>query len=83
MSNEYDPTEDARRVLQVESNAMTDSEVKDQGQTWTTDELQRDFDVQGFAAPFVVVVRKSDGLRGSLQFRHHPRVYFNFEPDTR
>lgn len=46
---------------------------------WTTEELQRDFDVLGFSMGFVVVVRKRDGQRGSLEFTHSPRVYFNFE----
>jgi hypothetical protein len=48
-------------------------------QTWNTTELQRDFEVLGFAAPYVVVIRKSDNLKGVLEFTHSPRVYFNFE----
>lgn len=50
-------------------------------QRWTTDELREQFDVEGFAAPYVVVRRKSDGQRGSLQFVQNPgeaRVYFGF-----
>jgi hypothetical protein len=39
-----------------------------------------EFSVVGFAAPFVVVRRKSDGVKGTLGFTHSPRVYFNFEP---
>jgi hypothetical protein len=35
--------------------------------------------VLSFAAAFVVVRRKSDGKLGSLEFTHHPRVYFGFE----
>jgi hypothetical protein len=54
----------------------------DAGQRWTTSELQRDFEVIGFAAPFVVVKRRSDGAVGSLEFTHSPRVYFAFRPDT-
>lgn len=46
---------------------------------WTTDQLQEDFDVIGFQAPFVVVVRKSDGVEGSMQFQHSPRFYFDFK----
>ena len=49
--------------------------------TWTTEELQRDFTVVSFAAPFVVVVRKADGVRGTLQFNHNPRIYFGFVPE--
>lgn len=50
-------------------------------QRWTTDEMQRDFDVVGFCAPFVVVVRKSDNKQGTLQFEHMPRVYFGWVED--
>jgi hypothetical protein len=53
----------------------------DAGQRWTTAGLQRDFEVLGFAAPFVVVRRRSDGAVGSLEFTHSPRVYFGFVPD--
>lgn len=48
------------------------------GETWTTEELQRDFSVEGFSAPFVVVRRKSDGQRGTLEFSHQPRIYWGF-----
>lgn len=67
---------------------MTDIHIKDYGvpgdgpspgeKTWDTTELQQDFDVLGFAAPFVSVRRKSDGKTGMLKFTHQPRVYFNF-----
>lgn len=50
-------------------------------ETWNTTELQRDFEVIGFAAPLVVVRRKSDEQKGSLQFEHSPRVYFNWQAD--
>jgi hypothetical protein len=50
-------------------------------QTWTTDELVREFAVLGFQAPFVVVRRTSDGKLGSLKFRHEPRVYFGWQED--
>jgi hypothetical protein len=49
------------------------------GRVWNTQELSNDFEVQDFAAPFVVVKRKSDGKLGSLMFQHMPRYYFNFE----
>jgi hypothetical protein len=78
-----DPTEDIRRNLLAEINAQPGSreylEAK-HGQVWDTAELGRDFIVIGFAAPLVVVKRKSDGLKGSLMFQHHPRFYFGFEP---
>ena len=51
------------------------------GETWDTEALQRDFTVEGFSAPFVVVRRKSDGVRGTLEFKHSPRIYFDFKPE--
>lgn len=51
-----------------------------QGQVWNTDELAQDFDVLGFAAPLVVVRRKTDSTMGSLFFSHEPRYYWGFRP---
>ena len=48
--------------------------------TWDTKQLQEDFTVEGFTAGFCVVVRKSDGVRGTLDFDHHPRLYYRFTP---
>lgn len=48
-------------------------------QEWTTEQLQEDYEVISFAAPYVVVVRKSDRAKGVLRFTHNPRVYFGFE----
>jgi hypothetical protein len=33
-------------------------------------------------APLVVVKRKADGKKGSLEFQGSPRFYFNFEAYT-
>lgn len=46
---------------------------------WDTAALRAEFEVLGFAAPMVVVRRKSDGRRGTLMFTHHPRFYFGFQ----
>lgn len=60
-----------------------DSPAQPEGQTWdTTTALQVDFEVLGFAAPFVVVRRKADGVKGTLEFKHSPRVYFGFKADA-
>lgn len=50
------------------------------GQVWNTAQLKRDFEVDGFMAPYVQVRRREDGAVGSLMFQHSPRYYFNFEP---
>ena len=51
------------------------------GQVWTTNELREEFDILGFLALYVIVCRKSDGAKGSLQFQHSPRFYFGFKVD--
>jgi hypothetical protein len=79
-----DPTETIRRQRLAEINAEPGSREAlelQYGQVWTTQELGCDFDVLGFAAPLVVVRRKADGIRGSLEFQHSPRFYFNFQPE--
>src|SRR6266576_6340430 len=48
------------------------------GQVWDGSQLSEDFEVLGFMGPYIVVRRKSDGLKGSLEFQHKPRFYFNF-----
>lgn len=48
---------------------------------FSTDELGQHFEVQGFAAPFVIVHRKSDGAIGTLTFQHEPRLYWDFQED--
>ena len=49
------------------------------GKVWDTNELTSEYRVEGFMAPYVVVTRKEDNVRGSLEFQHRPRYYFNFK----
>jgi hypothetical protein len=82
---ETDPTEDLRRTLLVQVNANPSHRTAleaQHGQVWDTAELARDFGVEGFMAPFVVVRRKADGVVGSLMFQHHPRYYFDWVQDS-
>lgn len=77
-----DITEEGRRQLTaaLNANALERPEMEAvHGQVWDTDELGRDYEVIGFGAPFVVVRRKSDGVKGSLCFQHHPRLYWGFQ----
>lgn len=46
---------------------------------WDTQQLREDFEVLQFRAPHVLVKRKSDGVRGTLEFVHMPRRYFDFQ----
>jgi hypothetical protein len=78
-----DETEPYRRQRIVEINSQPGSREAleaQHGQVWSTEELAQDFEVIGFLAPFVVVRRQSDGKKGSLEFQHQPRFYFNFKP---
>lgn len=79
-----DETEDLRREMVRDINAEPGSreylEAK-HGKVWSTDELSQEFNVLGFMAPFVVVKRKADGVKGSLTFQASPRFYFDFQED--
>ena len=75
------PTASVRKDM-IESGQVHADLAAEKGQTWTTGELQRDFEVTGFMAPFVVVRRRSDGAVGSLEFTHSPRVYFGWKADS-
>ena len=75
-----DSAEDIRRARLVEINTPPGSREALQakyGSVWDTSELARDFEVLGFLAPFVVVRRKTDGVKGALEFQHSPRLCFN------
>ena len=83
----HDPTETIRRSEVNRINTAVESSDEDAertrleaeyGQVWDTKQLQEDFAVTGFAAPYVVVTRKTDSVVGSLEFQHSPRYYFNF-----
>lgn len=79
-----DPTEAVRRQLALVINESTRRrEVLEAefGRVWDPAQLQEDFDVAGFRAPFVVVTRRSDDRLGSLLFQNFPRFYFAFVPD--
>lgn len=78
-------TDAARRKMaaQINSEPKTREELEAEhgkGNVWDTRELAHDFIVVGFAAPVVVVQRKSDGMKGSLFFQHQPRFYYSFQP---
>ena len=79
-----DPTEEIRRELLAEINATPGSREAleaEHGQVWDTRQLGDDYEVLGFAAPLVVVRRRSDSKRGSLFFQHNPRFYYGFQVD--
>lgn len=73
-------TENTRRAMLATGQPQADL-AAEKGQTWTTADLQREFEITGFMAPFVVVKRRSDGAVGSLECQHHPRIYFSWKAD--
>ena len=90
MKTTHDETPEIRRIRLAEIHSAVeapdpDSERKrlesQYGQVWDTAQLAEEFEVIGFMAPYVVVKRRSDGRKGSLEFQHSPRFYFNFVLD--
>ena len=84
MITDVDSTETLRRdrlVCLNASRAQRATLEQRYGRVWNTVELGRDFVVLGYLAPYVVVDRKADRSRGSLEFQDHPRFYFNWEED--
>lgn len=79
-----DSMDELRKLLaeRVNSVEYTREDIRRYGEVWDSEELRRDFEVLGFAAPYVVVRRRSDGVVGTLMFRHSPRLYFAWVPDN-
>jgi len=76
-----DPTETIRRQRLAEINVEPGSRKALEahyGQVWDTEQLSSDFKVIGFMAPYIGVERKCDGEKGTMEFQHSPRFYFNF-----
>ena len=84
MSAATDATERLRRERLAALN-VTPADRKaleaQYGPVWDPGELRRDFIVMGFLAPYVEVRRRTDDALGSLEFQHHPRLYFNWLAD--
>lgn len=79
-----DSTESIRRQQVTDINAEPGSReylAAKHGLVWDTSELQRDFEVLGFLAPYCVVRRRSDGAKGGIMFQHDPRLYYGFQPE--
>ncbi len=79
-----DKTEGVRRVLVkvINSNPEIRERLEEEygkGNVFTTEEASEKFDFIGFMAPFTVVKRKEDGVKGTLTFQDRPRFYFDFQ----
>jgi hypothetical protein len=49
-------------------------------QVWNNEELLQRFEVSHFEPPYVHVISKTDGIRGTVAFNDEPRFYFSFRP---
>ena len=47
-------------------------------EVWTQSEFDALFDATGTTPPYVAVVRKQDGVAGTVMFVDSPRFYFSF-----
>ena len=75
-----DPTERMRAEIMARG-LVEQSFEQDRGPILDTKELIAQYEVIAYAAPFVVVRRRSDGVMGSLMFTHQPRIYFGWMAD--
>jgi hypothetical protein len=63
-----------------EAPARTRKELEARhGQVWDSYTLARDFEIEAFTETCIVVVRRSDGVRGTVRFQWYPRFYWKFE----
>lgn len=74
---------DVAAVLHAQYGHLENGEVRAMlevsgGQVWTNDELLEIFEVSHFEPPYVHVIRKEDGKRGTVMFVDTPRFYFSF-----
>ena len=74
---------DVTAVLRTQYAHLESGEVRslleDYGAAvWTNDELLEIFEVSHFEPPYVHVIRKEDGKRGTVMFIDTPRFYFSF-----
>lgn len=76
-----DPTELARMALIPTMPAEALAAAERGEPVYTTAEMTAEFEAIGFLAPFVMVRRRSDGVKGTLMFSGSPRFYFGFEAD--
>ena len=84
-----DKTEPFRReaVERINSLVETSDEDKERkrledqyGKVYNTQEVTSEFKLEAFMAPYVVCTSRRTKERGTMEFQHQPRLYFNFRP---
>lgn len=64
------------------TDIIADLQKKYDTETWDAREFEDLFSVCIFKSPLVHVVRRKDGVRGTLAYIDNPRIYFSFMPDN-
>lgn len=77
---------DVARVLNAQYSHMSLDEARDvlsrtNSPVWSNEELLDIFEIHKFDPPYVHVIRKADGIRGTVAFIESPRLYFAFHPE--
>lgn len=77
---------DVARILNAQYAVMDQGEARAHLErmhtpVWSNDELAEQFEVSHFDPPYVHVIKKSDGQRGTVAFIDSPRLYFDFHPE--
>ncbi len=73
-----------RRSLEINREKKNKKALEEEyGKVWDQKELAAAFDVEAYLAPFVIVRRKKDGARGTLEFQTWPRLYFSWIEDEK
>lgn len=65
--------------MTVEQRTEIETQV---GPIVDTAELQQQYSVHSFLAPYVSVTRKADNVRGTMLFEHSPRFYYRFKAEN-
>ena len=85
-SRDLDATKNIRRLINAFAAEQTPEQLRASlenvygaDNVFDTQQLDENFNVVDFAAPYVIVRRLSDNKKGSLTFAHSPRFYFDFQ----
>lgn len=65
-----------------ENDIVADLQKKYNVETWNAEEFDKLFSIRIFKSPLVHVVRRKDGVCGTIAYIDKPRIYFAFIPDN-
>jgi len=80
--------QDIARILAAQYAHMTEEDARATLSTvnspvWSNDELMAEFEVSHFNPPYVHVIKKDSGERGTVAFIDKPRLYFAFQAESK